>query len=90
MSSLFSYLKQVQRLIRDSKQIMIDPGDLIDYVNQSGQTATLAPGTGVTLSGQGVAAGNLTVPANTCARILVSLTSQTAVTMQSLYRFTVS
>jgi len=34
-ATLFTYLKQVQRFIRDSKQELIDPYDLIEYVNQS-------------------------------------------------------
>jgi len=31
--SLFAYLKETQRLIRDSKQELIDPFDLVNYIN---------------------------------------------------------
>lgn len=32
---LFRYLKEVQRLIRDPRQELIDPADLIEYVNEA-------------------------------------------------------
>ena len=35
MATLFDYLKQLQRFIRDSKMELIDPGDLTSYVNQA-------------------------------------------------------
>jgi hypothetical protein len=35
MASLFTYLKQIQRFTRDAKQDLLDPGDLIEYVNQA-------------------------------------------------------
>jgi hypothetical protein len=35
MASLFTYLKQTQRFIRDSRQELVDPNDLIDYINQA-------------------------------------------------------
>jgi hypothetical protein len=35
MASLFSYMKQTQRFIRDSRQQTEDPGDLIEYINQA-------------------------------------------------------
>jgi hypothetical protein len=34
-STLFDYLRQCQRFIRDAKMELVDPGDLIDYVNQA-------------------------------------------------------
>ena len=35
MASLFTYLKQTQRFLRDSKQELLDPGDLVEYINQA-------------------------------------------------------
>jgi hypothetical protein len=35
MASLFPYMKQVQRFIRDSNQKLMDPGDIVEYVNQA-------------------------------------------------------
>ena len=35
MASLFTYLKQAQRFLHDSKQELIEPGDLIDYCNRA-------------------------------------------------------
>ena len=35
MASLFTYIKQCQRFIHDSKQEMIDPFDLIEYANRA-------------------------------------------------------
>lgn len=35
MASLFTYLQQTQRFLRDSKQELIDPGDLVSYINQA-------------------------------------------------------
>lgn len=34
-ATLFTHLKQVQRFLRDSKQELLDPADLIDYINQA-------------------------------------------------------
>ena len=34
-ASLFGYQKQVQRFIRDSRQELIDPQDILEYVNQA-------------------------------------------------------
>lgn len=33
--TLYFYMKAVQRLIRDSRMVMIDPQDIIDYVNEA-------------------------------------------------------
>lgn len=33
--TLFTYMRQVQRFVRDAKQEMIDPDDIIDYVNRA-------------------------------------------------------
>jgi len=35
MASLNEYLQQTQRFMRDSRQDLLDPGDLIDYVNRA-------------------------------------------------------
>ena len=35
MATLNDYLMQVQRFMRDSRQDLLDPGDLIDYVNRA-------------------------------------------------------
>lgn len=35
MTSLFDYLKQTQRFIHDSKSVMVDPFDLIEYINRA-------------------------------------------------------
>jgi hypothetical protein len=32
---LFDYMKRTQRLIRDTRQAEVDPGDLIDYINDA-------------------------------------------------------
>jgi len=34
-ATLFTYMRQVQRFLHDSNQELIDPGDIIEYVNQS-------------------------------------------------------
>jgi hypothetical protein len=34
-ATLFTYLKQIQRFIRDAKQELVDPYDLIEYTNQA-------------------------------------------------------
>lgn len=34
-STLFDYMKQTQRFLRDTKQELLDPGDVISYVNQA-------------------------------------------------------
>lgn len=34
-ATLFTYMKQVQRLLRDTRQELIDPGDIIDCVNRA-------------------------------------------------------
>lgn len=40
MASLFTYLKQAQRLLRENRQELVDPEDLIDYINSArGQVA---------------------------------------------------
>lgn len=35
MTSLFDYMKSVQRLIRDTGQKLVDPGDLVEYINRA-------------------------------------------------------
>ena len=35
MPTLFDYMKQTQRMIHDARQEMVNPGDLIDYVNRA-------------------------------------------------------
>src|ERR1019366_824830 len=35
MASLNTYLKQVQRFTRDANQLLLNPEDLIDYINQA-------------------------------------------------------
>jgi hypothetical protein len=60
-----------------------------EYVNTTAYTATLAAGTGVTLTSQAPtpAAGTLTVATNTVATILVSATpSAGTVALTVLYR----
>lgn len=34
-ATLFTYMKQMQRFLRDSKSELFDPGDLIEYINQA-------------------------------------------------------
>ena len=35
MTSLFSYMKDVTRFLKDGNQELINPGDLIEYVNRA-------------------------------------------------------
>lgn len=35
MASLFTYQKQLQRFLKDSQQELLDPGDLLEYINQA-------------------------------------------------------
>lgn len=34
-TTLFDHMKQVQRFLRDSKQELLDPADIIDYINEA-------------------------------------------------------
>jgi hypothetical protein len=54
------------------------------YSNQSGQTATLAAGSGVTLA-EDTGAGSGTIPTGVAATLLISVTAG-AVTVEILYR----
>ena len=66
MATLNDYLQQVQRFMRDSRQDLLDPGDLIDYVNRARrETAMRAqcirqviPITGAVITASVVAAGS--------------------------------
>lgn len=61
----------------------------LDYVNTTGQTATLAGGTGVTPTA-GTEYSTFTVAAGVCARILFTWTSPTALAFTILQKFTLA
>jgi hypothetical protein len=34
-ATLFDYMKRVQRLVHDTRQVMLDPADIVDYINDA-------------------------------------------------------
>src|ERR1700733_15379042 len=66
MATLNDYLQQTQRFIRDSKQALIDPEDLIEYINRARREVAertqcvrrLTPISGSVMSAQVVAGGH--------------------------------
>src|SRR5256885_1390929 len=66
MATLFNYLKQTQRFLREGKQDFLNPDDLIDYVNRARREVAgraqcirrLTPISGSCISASVVAAGS--------------------------------